>query len=314
MVGCCRSSRWSGKGIQGVLNTVGVRKSVNGLAALVLAGLLLAACGDLPKPFQHAQSGQPLTRLETAELVTVMADPATPEAAPALVQSLLAAGVPARLATAADVGGYQVGPDLARGQWVLRNPEGVGLVHANNADGVAALSSAIKAAVEKDMESPLVLRMAAPAPDPIPGLRPAPDPRLKPPGSKDTGPPGLDTIPALSLGTIGGFGAKKDDILRGALETSLLRAGLKVSETARFVIDGDISQEVIGGITRLRVVWTVRDTQGQEVGTVSQENPVEAEFLDGQFPALAVAIADGGTEGVYAMLSRVRLDPASNDQ
>jgi chemotaxis response regulator CheB len=61
-------------------------------------------------------------------------------------------------------------------------------------------------------------------------------------------------------------------------------------------------------MVRLQVVWRLIGPDGQEIGSIKQANPVPAEVVNKQFPALAVAIAEGGADGLVALLSQLPQD------
>lgn len=134
-----------------------------------------------------------------------------------------------------------------------------------------------------------------------PAVRPAP--ALQP--TEQAGLPAIDTLPAVAVAEVSGFGDRRDVLMTGAIKVQFARIGLRLDDKSPWTVRTEIGQEVVGPAVRLRVIWRLVDDQGQEVGTVRQENPVPRDILDHQFSALAVAIAQGGADGVVALLAGV---------
>lgn len=313
------------------------------LAPVALTGVVLAlgACGDLPKPFQHDSAralSAPLVRLSTANRVEVWPPQAgivpLPDAlrlgwAEQLAAALRDKQVPASVADlpAADkpddvpppaVQGYALAGqviDQNQEQVVLRltlfTPEGKPLSEKTvrldnsgtmNPEGLAQAISGLTLALETDMEAPLTKRMAAPAAAPLPTRMAAPATSAEIEASL----PPIESLPPVALGAIEGFGESRDRILAGALNRQLARIGVKVDPSAGMTVQAEIAKEVYGDSIRLQIVWRLIGPDGQEIGTIKQANPVPAELIEKQFPALAVAIAEGGADGLVALLAQIQ--------
>jgi hypothetical protein len=118
--------------------------------------------------------------------------------------------------------------------------------------------------------------------------------------------PPIETLPPVALGAIEGFGESRDRILSGALKRQLTRIGVKVEPSAEMTVLAEIAKEVYGDSIRLQIVWRLVGPNGQELGNIKQANPVPAELIEKQFPALAVAIAEGGADGLVALLAQLQ--------
>jgi hypothetical protein len=314
---------------------------------LIAFGLLfVTGCGDLPKPFQHDPSvpaAGSLVRLSTANRVEVwppqgglqnLAESWPGEWAAVLAQALRDAEIPADQAeppkeeddvkAARDLNsaaqGYALSGqildqerDALSLRWVLFSPEGRSLLErtvalatdgSQSVEQLSRLVSDVKLAVEKDMEAPLTRRMAAAPAAPLPQ-------RMQVTNTNDqikASIPAMDTLPSVALGEIDGFDDARNTMLAGALKRQLTRIGITTDSKSPLTVLAEISQEVLGDTVQLQVIWRLVGEDGQEIGSVKQANPVPAELLEKQFPALAVAIAEGGADGLVALLSQVPAD------
>jgi hypothetical protein len=318
------------------------RVAVKGRAALLLtlgSTLAVVACGDLPKPFQHDSAralSAPLVRLSTANQVEVWPPLAGTVALPddlrqdwaeqiaAMLRDKQVPAVVAALPAVSEEGPPPAPPSYAMaGQVVDSNPDQVVLrltlfapegkalserpvrLENNGSIDPQSLKQALNTltlALEADMEAPLTKRMAAPAAAPLPS-------RMAAPTTSDeieaTLPP-IETLPPVALGAIEGFGESRDRILSGALKRQLTRIGVKVEPSAEMTVLAEIAKEVYGDSIRLQIVWRLVGPNGQELGNIKQANPVPAELIEKQFPALAVAIAEGGADGLVALLAQLQ--------
>lgn len=74
-------------------------------------------------------------------------------------------------------------------------------------------------------------------------------------------------------------------------------------------IDGGLTP----GRATVEINWTVIRPDGRRVGSVRQRNSVETGRLDGAWGTIAMAAADGGADGVAALLEAVRVDQDALD-
>ena len=97
--------------------------------------------------------------------------------------------------------------------------------------------------------------------------------------------------------------------LRRAMERALTRRAVPVvaadatedAEDALMVL-GSVHVSEAGRDQWVEVRWTVMAPDGVELGVVSQSNTVPPGALDGPWGELAEAVADGGADGVRALL------------
>lgn len=274
-----------------------------GLAVLLTA---LTGCGDMPRPFAHDNDdSSPLARLTTAAGVTVVppadAPPAVAQAAAeALAAAFTAADLPAQArpeAEAAALGGYVVRASL-NGEsvvWELLSPEGrtLRLLRQDRPDRLTpetartlaeAAAPELRGTIDRDAEAPLVARMAAPAPPPLPDQ---------------------DTRPQVAIARIDGLPEGRARILRAALASQLTARGIEVVEEAPLKIAGhlQLGEETAEG-RPLTVVWTVFHADGRTAGSADQANTVPTALWAERFPAFAGAIAQGAAEGVASVIKR----------
>ena len=93
--------------------------------------------------------------------------------------------------------------------------------------------------------------------------------------------------------------------LRRGLERALTRRAVPVvadgAEDALMVL-GSVHVSEAGRGQWVEVRWAVIGPDGAELGVVSQSNTVPPGALDGPWGELAEAVADGGADGVRALL------------
>lgn len=278
-----------------------------GLRPLLL--ILLAAlsgCGDIPRPFDHTGDAygqgwsRQLTRLATADAVTVEPPPDLPDAqaaalATAVVQALHAQETPARVGRSGH--GYRLSAVLQGDalRWSLTEPGGavISTVVQSPSVPVGAVAATVVPALDADRERPLEQRMkvgAAPAP--------AQDPAQARPVRV------MVEAPA----------PQQAEVLRNAMESALRQSRFSLTRdnaVTAVEIRGTLAlgtpQTPAGTdvLVPVAVVWVVVDAAGKEAGTARQGNPVPKRLIDGSFPMLAVAIAQAGAGGIADILDRV---------
>ncbi len=127
--------------------------------------------------------------------------------------------------------------------------------------------------------------------------------------------PFLPTAPrgaALFVEPVEGAPGDGNQSLGRALRMALRTAGIILTEDrekADFVLRGGV--EVAppdGGRQKVRIVWTVNQVGGAEVGTATQENAVPAHSLDGAWGRVAVLAAAAALDGIEQMLEPARAD------
>lgn len=241
--------------------------------ALVAAVVLLAACGDLPRPFEPGprEAGRldPLLPADATGIAVVIDDPAL---AAAVVSALADREVPASV-------GEGPGAVLAGARrdglirWRLRGPGGKRLARFTVAEGDAAAAET-------------AARVAA-------ALAPVAPPRA------------VVVVPVA--GAPPGGGAPLTRAMARALEGLGLRVlGPGVAPDDALYVLGSVASAAAGpGLARIEVVWEVIARDGRRLGVVRQANTVPAADLDAALVPLAGAIADAGAEGVRTLVARL---------
>ena len=59
-----------------------------------------------------------------------------------------------------------------------------------------------------------------------------------------------------------------------------------------------VVQMIGAGEESVTIVWRVRDSRGQEIGTIDQSNRIPAGSLNGNWGDIAYAVADAATVGL----------------
>jgi hypothetical protein len=255
------------------------------LLSIALLALVLASCGDLPRPFAHDPDGPPggLVRLTSGTGVAVLVPPGSAPvfSADDMALALRAFDVPADAAAEPRLGGYvlQAAPD---GSWELSSPAGLPLLVVAAESDLVEAGEAVAHAVEADATRPLSLRMAAGV-DPLrPGVAPLPALRVNP--------------------AIAGLDAGRARVLVGAVEEALRRAGLTVDAAAQWAVAGRLeTAPAVGDAVPVRFTWTLIGPDGADLGAAEQANAVPTDTLTRGFAALAAAVAPGAAEGIAAL-------------
>lgn len=257
---------------------------------LPAVAVVLAACGDLPRPFAHDPdrpvSG--LARLNSGTGVAVLTTPDGPSARVAgdLAAALRALDVPADAVEAPRDGGYVLRPG-ADGTWDLVSPGGALLLVLPATADIAEAGAAVAEAVERDALRPLALRMAAGAGPSAPAVAP---------------------LPALRVAAeIDGLDPARGRVLAGAVEEALRRGGLEIDTAAPWRVTGrfETAPAADNQPVPVRLTWTLIDPEGTARGSAEQANAVPPDTLTRGFAALAAAIAPGAAEGVAALAHEV---------
>lgn len=115
--------------------------------------------------------------------------------------------------------------------------------------------------------------------------------------------------PTLRIGKVTGApGNLGDTMLARALDFALRRNGLKMAGEADpggLTVNGAVA--IIAKGARMRgidIVWTVLSTDGKEIGQVQQQNDLPTEMLERAWNEIAVAVADSAAEGIVDLVER----------
>jgi len=264
------------------------------------AVLVLAGCGELPKPFAHsgANLSNPLLRLADGGGVSVAAAPGLFEdiAAPLLaaaVKGLSLANVPATIDTdlegvfrlTADVSieiGNPGDAETARFIWRLQDADGAALGAFDQ-----TITGDTPGWLSEDQEIFDIIAADA-------GARIAEILRGGPGG--DGGVDGKTNPLQPSLYLVGVDGAPGDGnvSLVRSLKLVVRRAGGRISDSL------DTATHLVMG----------SGLDGIELGKVSQRNRVPVKLIAGRWGGLAYAIASGAGEGIFDILEQSKIPPA----
>ncbi|MDA0229144.1 MAG: hypothetical protein O3B21_03040 [Proteobacteria bacterium] len=258
------------------------------LLTILLCAVVLAACGDLPRPFQPVDKASP-EALEEAfgprAGVFVEPIPGMPEADSArlsgdLVLALRALDVAAGR-HASNRASYRISAEPGTAgamRWSLAEPSGKVIFRFDDhgdADRAAIVAQSFAA----------ILNPAPPAPASA-GL-------------------------SLAVQPVDGAPGDGRQALTQAMRQALVQSGFISAESlenASFIVLGSVyvaeapDSHLHQSIT---VDWAVLTADGVRIGTVSQSNVLPLGALDGGWGEIARVVAENGAQGIVAMLARV---------
>jgi hypothetical protein len=280
--------------------------------------VLLAGCGELPKPFAHsgANLSNPLLRLADGGGVQIAMAPGLFEgiAAPLLaaaVKGLAGANVPA--SQNPDLRGvYRLTGDVAieigdpgdaetaRFIWRLRDADG---------NEVGAFDQTITGDapgwLAEDQE--IFEIIAADAGQRIAGILRGDE------AAADAAPVTAPFGPSLYLVGVDGAPGDGNAALVRSLRLVVVRSGGKIADdldSATHLVMGSVDVSDTKADSQLLVVsWAVTGLDGIELGKVSQSNRVPITLTAGRWGGLAYAIAEGAGEGIFDILERAKIVP-----
>ncbi len=247
----------------------------------LLAVALLAACGELPHPFEHDPGAEPILATPTAMApVTVAAMPDQPGLAEAVVKALGDQDIPASVAEGGDrfltlTGQAKSGRVL----WTLSSPDG-----------------------KKIGESVQVLPRQAGAFEPLAAATAeAVGAMLR---IDDLGGTDLAARPRVMVDAVTATGGLDGALLKRALIMALQQRGIAVvSDKAKLHVTGGVRISLgMGGRDLVEVSWAVIDDEGKELGRVNQSNNVYHDELVSLGTRMTHQIAEGGAEGVAQLV------------
>ena len=274
--------------------------------ALALVGL--AACGEVPRPFENenkATSPSPLLVPKADAALTVVPVRGAPsrasiELADLVADRLRALELPASTRTANPQSRILQGEATATPGpdgmatvdivWRVMEPNGLPRTtvrqraqmpmadwqHGNRA-ALGRLASDVAARIDRDLHTD-----SAGGPSEMPRVR---MPLVQ-------GAPG-DGNQAL---------ARAMRLLLGRQQVALVAA----EESDAITLLGQVSVVPAPGADRVDIQWIVRGTDGRTLGTVRQSNTVPTGTLSGPWGQTAYAAAEGGVDGVMQVLERQR--------
>lgn len=257
----------------------------------------LAACGELPRPFQPEDKiANRLLALPDGLGVVVRPVDGLPEAmsaefAEALADSLRRENVPATTKQGS-VGSFivdgitEAGPNgVPQARLVLVDPRGRPVK-----EQVVPLGASVQSGQGMDFTAAARATATAFAA----ALQPA---AVAPPAR-----------PMVRIGAVAGAPGDGGTALVRALDYALRRSGVKMAPTEdaeSLIVRGQVTIVPKGPKVRaIEIVWTVLAPDGAELGQVQQGNEVPTEFVERGWGELASAVAEGAAEGIADLIDR----------
>ncbi len=251
------------------------------LVTLLVSALLLAACGELPHPFEHDPGAEPILATPTAMAPVVVAEvPGQPGLAEAVVKALGEQDIPASTEDGGDRFLHLSGiARSGRVLWTLTGPgnkkigENLQTLPRQPGD-FEQVASASAAAVSDYLRS------------------------------DDLGGADMAARPRVAVDEVTAGGGLDAGLLKRALVMALQQKGMSVvSDRAKLHVSGGVRVSLgTAGRDLVEVSWVVADDEGKEVGRVNQSNNVYHDELVTLGTRMTHQIAEGGAEGVAQLV------------
>ncbi len=291
----------------------GLGRRLGHCLALLLA-LALAACGDLPRPFEAGdkqanpllvppEGGGLLVQRPTG-IVPVLEDGGA---------ALLAEGLTRGGIAASAVNRSAIGSDLL--VHVSRVPMNRSTERLLISWEVISPSGSQRGAMRQDLVAPVGAWangdpqvLLAIAQDAAPKLAPLVT-GPKPAAAANAFAPTDKAVPYIAVGQIEGAPGDGDERLAEAISTLLVQQGFRLIPEPtpdQLVVEGSVKVAIpIDDEQRVALTWVVREgLGGAELGTVTQENQVPRGSLDGAWGQTAIYAAEGAVAGILDVLRR----------
>ena len=251
------------------------------LMSLLVSTLLLAACGELPHPFEHDPGAEPILATPTAMAPIAVSEVAgQPGLAEAVVKALGDQDIPASLDNGGDrflrlTGVARSGRVL----WTLTGP------------GDKKIGETVQTLPRQPGDFDQVALASAAAVSDY--LR-----------SDDLGGADMAARPRVAVDEVTASGGLDAGLLKRALVMALQQKGLSVvSDRAKMHVSGGVRVSLgSGGRDLVEVSWVVVDDEGKEVGRVNQSNNVYHDEVVTLGTRMTHQIAEGGAEGVAQLV------------
>lgn len=276
--------------------------------ALIVAGAVLAACGQIPRPFQpEHKGGNALLELRDAAGIVVEPVVGTPGAGGQALAEAVAAALRDRAIPAATGGGNLAsrrlygraavrplpgGREEILLSWEMRDPDGGRAGTLTQRHGAAAGAWAAGTPAQ------LAALAEAAAPDVAA--------QVQGPAIEAAAIPGFPKARLVVLDLVGAPGDAADSLPR-ALESALQAAKLPVSDRigdSDLLVLGDVAlASEQGGLQVVSIRWSVISARDdQELGEIAQQNVVPAGSLDGPWGPVADEVARAAASGLIDLL------------
>lgn len=278
------------------------RRRTVSLSLCFILCVALAACGDLPRPFQPAdKSTQAWSAPGDVAWGSILVPPIeglSAERSAVLVAHVVEALQTRDLPASAHAGGRgsivlagQVAVVTGMLRWSLITPDGETALRFEE-PGLDAQSIGMAAADPAPIAARAAGRVAA---------------LLKPPTSRDRDrPPEVPVVVETVRGAPGDGGIA----LARAMGPALARIGVTVvddTEERPLAIQGWVRvarDDTAANDAAVTIVWDVLDPEGARLGTITQSNRVDANRLTGTWGVLPRLIARAGAPGIAQLLDR----------
>jgi hypothetical protein len=278
---------------------------------LTAAILALAACQPLPHPFAEdvPPPGSPMLTLKDNASLTIAPIDGTPRATAEKLGAALASALQKREIAASDmtasIGSYQVvgtieemppsGDKVAvTADWELRDPSG---------KSVGERTARLEATAQEwdEGKDEVVARLADASAEELAPLM------------QDDQPSEVEAEaggrPRLLIGAVEGAPGDGGQSLPRAITEILKRQDVVLltdpQAKADLVLDGEVAvAPPKAGKQHVKIVWRVRRKDGDEIGTVGQENDVPTGLLDGPWSDVAYMVAASAQDGIMQLVAR----------
>jgi len=286
------------------------------LSSLLLASLLpMAGCQPLPHPFADdvPRRGAAILALPDSTSVAIAPIEGTPRATAEKLGPAMASALQEREIAASDktasIGSYElVGriqempPSQGKAAlvvlWELRDPSGRRL--GERADRLDAPAADWDAGNED-----AVARLAAASAAPLAAML-----QDEPPAETEIG-----GRTRLMIRAVEGAPGDGDQALVKSITEILKKQDLAIvsdpQAKADLMLDAEVTvAKPTAGKQNVKIVWHVRRQDGNEIGTVGQENDVPAGLLDGAWGDVAYMVAVSAQDGIMTLVARGAPQPA----
>lgn len=295
-------------------------------AALVgvglLATLVLASCGSLPRPYQPDRKLTENPLAQSPESSSVIVLPVDGLAslvqgdrfATAMARALRRLDIPAtvrggsesslylsgRARVEPDTGGSSDSPRQVAIDWSLIDPDGRPV-------GNHAQRLRVAPRQWQEGDQALLTSLAANAAGAIAVMLVDPAEAAAVAAGQPAEPEPDFAFEIGLLPVVGAPGSGNED-LADAMSAALLRRRIAVSDStgdASLLIACEVTaSEPVQGNQQIEIVWVVRRPDGETVGRISQANSVPAGSLDGTWGSVAPVVANGAADGLIDLIRK----------
>ncbi len=283
------------------MTTLRRRPSILLRLAVLTAVLALAACGDLPRPFQSVHDNDENLRLMPIDKAGMVVHPPDGMPGPAAAAFTSALVDALRNEDVAAMTGPGNAASLVLGGSANAEPGGwnikLALADANRTP-LGSITSHVNPQTAEDPKSwsPFARTMAKSIAAML---------------QSDGTAPRADQ-PSVTVGEVRGLPDGDRRVLVHALEFVLQRARLQMAaspDKATHVVVGSIVIAAPRGSAgqakrNVDVRWVVQRADKSEVGQLHQSNDVPVEMLDHDWPDIAMAVADAAVDGIVDLVNR----------